>query len=363
MTGMACSLLRGGSSKGVFFDARELPRDVLERDRLLVSLMGGADPRQVDGLGGGDPLTSKVALVSPATVPGADLDYESLEVGLGTGVVNRGIMCGNLASAVPLFAYAVGILNGPSPERALRIHCRSNGKFIVARRRDGRAWAANGAPGGTHAEVGLRFEAPAGAVTGRLLPLGEPMSLLDTAHGTVPVSVVDAGTLYTFVQAADLGCRGDEGPAALDQDQALRLRVESLRRASMERVNRQLGTDHAALRMKVAMVCPAQAGDTAGDLMVRILNPARTHKACAVSGAICLGAASSVPGSVVARCTTSANLQGALRIRHPAGVLEVTLHHEGGRLVACEVGRSARLLMHGVAWPAEDLTIPMGLAA
>lgn len=356
MTGIACSLLRGGSSKGVFFDARELPEDHQERERLLVSVMGGADPRQVDGLGGGDPLTSKVAVVSPSSTPGVDLAYESLEVGLGTGGVNRGIMCGNLASAVPLFALASGMLRGVRAKRELRIHCLSNGKFIVARRRDGRDWRGDGGQATEVAEVSLRFESPAGAVTGRLLPLGEPISQLDSPRGMVPVSVVDAGTLYAFVSATDLGCRGDESPAVLDQDSSLRAQVEALRHAAIERVNRRWGTDHATLRMKVAMVSPPLPQDAAGDLQVRILNPARVHKACAVSGAICLGAAVSVEDSVVSRCRGAFAARDTLRIRHPGGVLEVTLHHEGGDLAACEVSRSARLLMQGTAWQGEAST-------
>jgi len=356
MRAIACSLLRGGTSKGVFFDARELPEDPAHRDRILLSVMGGSDPRQVDGLGGGDPLTSKVALVAPSLTPGADLDYESVEVGLGTAALNRGIMCGNLASAVPLFALASGMLRVAGPVGRLRIHCRSNGKFIVAQRRDGQPWSAVPDGDGTPAEVGLRFEDPAGAVTGQLLPLGEPLTRLATAHGEVPVSVVDAGTLYAFVRASDLGCAGDEAPAALDHDVALRARVEALRRAAMDRVNRHFGTDHRALRMKVAMVCALPSGDATADVEVRILNPARVHKACAVSGAICLGAAASVPGTVVSGSSGGAASRGALRIRHPGGVLSVDMHREGDRLAACEVSRTARVLMRGTAllsdgWP------------
>lgn len=349
MNTIPCSIIRGGSSKGVFFDERDLPVDPQERDRLLLSVMDSADARQIDGLGGGDPLTSKVAIIAPGRAGGADLEYESVEVGLGSGLVNRGIMCGNLASGVALFASGAGLLPDHAARAAIRIHCRSNDKFIVARRLDGQPWSAlSVAPGGA-AEIGLRFEDPGGAVTGRMLPLGEAVSRVMVDGIGVPTSVVDAGTLYAFVHANEFGCRGDEAPAALDQDAALRQRVESLRREVMSQINRTLGTGFAARRLKVAMVAAALPDDAEGELAVRILNPAKVHKACAVSGGICMAAAASVPGSVVHALVRAEGSPWVLRIRHPTGILHVALHREGGRLTACEVHRSARVLMQGTA--------------
>ena len=285
MNTIACSIIRGGSSKGVFFDERDLPADTRERDRLLLSVMGSPDPRQVDGLGGGDPLTSKVAIIAPGQVAGADLEYESIEVGVGSEVVNRGIMCGNLASGVSLFAAGAGMLPARAHRADVRIHCRSNGKFIVARRLDGQVWTDLAQPAGSAAEIGLRFEDPAGAVTGRLLPLGQALSRFTVDGAVMTASVADAGTLYAFVPAKDLDCRGDEAPAALDADNRLRERVESLRVAVMSRINATLGTQWAPRRLKVAMVSVAErpgdghAAEGEGMLSVRILNPARVHKA------------------------------------------------------------------------------------
>lgn len=355
MNTIACSIIRGGSSKGVFFDERDLPADTRERDRLLLSVMGSPDPRQVDGLGGGDPLTSKVAIIAPGQVAGADLEYESIEVGVGSELVNRGIMCGNLASGVSLFAAGAGMLPARAQRADVRIHCRSNGKFIVARRLDGQVWTDLAQPAGSAAEIGLRFEDPAGAVTGRLLPLGQALSRFTVDGAVMTASVADAGTLYAFVPAKDLDCRGDEAPAALDADHRLRERVESLRVAVMSRINATLGTQWAPRRLKVAMVSVAEqsgdghAAEGEGMLSVRILNPARVHKACAVSGGICLAAAASVPGSVVHALTRATGPSWVLRIRHPTGVLPVTLHREGERLTACEVRRTARVLMRGSA--------------
>jgi 2-methylaconitate cis-trans-isomerase PrpF len=355
MNTIACSIIRGGSSKGVFFDERHLPADVGERDRLLLSVMGSPDPRQVDGLGGGDPLTSKVAIIAPGQVGGADLEYESVEIGLGSDVVNRGIMCGNLASGVALFASGAGMLPARALQGDIRIHCRSNGKFIVARRLDGRPWTDGTQTAGGATDIALRFEDPAGSVTGQLLPLGQPLSQFAVDGAVMTASVTDAGTLYAFIHAQDLGCRGDEAPVALDANNPLRERVESLRREVMSQVNATLGTAFAPRRLKVAMVSAAcrdeQDGGAEGEgtLTVRILNPARVHKACAVSGGICLAAAAAVQGSVIHTLARAAGPSWVLRIRHPTGVLPVTLHREGERLIACEVRRSARVLMQGTA--------------
>lgn len=353
MNTLPCSIIRGGSSKGVFFEERHLPADIGERDRLLVSIMGSPDPRQVDGLGGGDPLTSKVAIVAAGQVDGADLEYESVEVGVGSQGVHRGIMCGNLASGVALFASAAGLLPHHAQRSDVRIHCRSNGKFIVARRIDGRPWPAGAKEPSGATDVALRFEDPAGAVTGQLLPLGRALSSFVVGGSAIAASVVDAGTLYAFVHARDLGCHGDETPMALDADTALRDRIESLRAEVISRVNDQLGTGFAARRLKIAMVSPGQPVNgehpDQGAIAVRILNPVKVHKACAVSGGICLGAAAAVPGSVVQSLVQAEGGRWVLNIQHPTGVLPVTLHQNGGRLAACEVLRSARVLMQGLA--------------
>lgn len=366
MSTIACSIIRGGSSKGVFLQERDLPPDWRDRNRLLLALMGSADARQIDGLGGGDPLTSKVAIIARGEASNADLEYESVEVGLGSDLVNRGIMCGNLAAGIGLFALETGLLERHAERTEIRIHCRSNDKIIVARRLDADSWSDRSQGDGA-AEVGLCFEDPAGAVTGRLLPLGQAVTLvsLDGA-AAIPVSVVDAGTLYAFVPAEHLGCRGGEAPAALDVDGAFRQRVECLRSEVMHRINQALGTDFPSRRLKVAMVAAPSAEDGEGHLVVRIVNPARVHKACAVSGGICLAAAAAVDGSVVHGIVRAEGSPWVLRIRHPSGVLAVTLHRRGDLLTACEVRRSARVLMRGSAdftpAPWMDRT-PSGVAA
>ena len=365
MSSIDCSIIRGGSSKGVFLLERDLPAQRDDRDRLLLALMGSADARQIDGLGGGDPLTSKVAIIAPGRTADADLEYESIEVGLGSNRVNRGIMCGNLAAGVGLFALEAGLLARDTGRGAIRIHCRSNGKMIVARPMGAQTWGELPAGGGA-AEVGLRFEDPAGAVTGRLLPLGEIVTQMPAAEAAaLAVSVVDAGTLYAFVNAEHLGCHGAEAPAVLDLDNSLRLRVEALRGEVTRRINQRLGMQLHPHRLKMAMVGGRSADGGEVDLVVRILNPVKVHKACAVSAGICLATAAALRGSVVNGLVQAEGSPWTLRIGHPTGVLAVTLHRRGDAVAACEVQRSARVLMRGAAqWVMPpDAAASLGAAA
>lgn len=360
MTGIPCAIVRGGTSKGVFLREEYLPADPGERDRLLLALMGSPDPRQIDGLGGADPLTSKVAIVSRSTREGIDLEYESLEVGIAEAQVNHGLMCGNLLAGVGYFAIAEGLVAAQPPEATIRIFCRSNHKVIVARIPLAVAAGSSGPP-----MVSLCFERPGGAITGHLLPAGEAVSLLEFAPGQrVAVSIVDAGTLYAFVRASALGLNGDESAAALDADAALRASIEVLREQAAACINCRHASCLAAIPsrlVKVAIVGPAPPGRHDVDLVARIINRARVHKAYAVSGGICLAAAASVPGSLVNALLAPRTTPFTLRIGHPSGVLALTTHWSGGRegvlIEAAEIEREARILLRGNAY------LPPGMAA
>ena len=348
MSAVACAIIRGGTSKGIFVLERSLPVDPSERDRWLLALMGSSDARQIDGLGGGDPLTSKVAIVSPGRAEGVDLEYESVEVGIGSDFVNHGVMCGNLAAGVGLFALQEGLLPRDVPRRALGIHCRNNGKRIEARLADGAPWAsADVHPGAV--TIRLSFVDPVGAVTGRLLPLDEPVSSLRVDGATLEFSAVDSGTLYAFVRAGDLGLAGDEAPAELDANQDFRRLMERVREEVMGRINAHLGTQHPPKRLKLAVVAAPRAASPDAAIVARIINPARVHKAYAVSGGICLASAATVPGSLVHEIVAAGSSPWTVGITHPSGSLAVTLRRSADRITACEVDRTARLIMQGLA--------------
>lgn len=359
MNGVPCAIIRGGTSKGVFLLEEHLPADPGERDRLLLALMGSPDPRQIDGLGGADPLTSKVAIVAPSSRPGIDLEYESLEIGIAEAQVNHGLMCGNLIAGVGAFAIAEGLVAAQSPVTTIRIFCRSNHKAITAR------LPAVAEPGGAEPPVSLCFENPGGAITGQLLPAGEAVSLLEVAPGQqIAASIVDAGTLYAFVRASALGLNGDECAAALDADTTLRATVEMLREQAAARINRRHASRLAAILprlVKVAIVGPAPPGRHDVDIVARIINRARVHKAYAVSGGICLAAAATVRGSLVHALFAPHGTPFSLRIGHPSGVLALRTHWSDGRqgeqIESAEIERSARILLRGAAYP------PLGLGA
>lgn len=361
MDAIRCSIIRGGTSKGVFLLEQDLPPAGPERDRLLLALMGSPDPRQIDGLGGADPLTSKVVVVAPSSRPGVDVEYESIEVGVGESVVNHGIMCGNLLAGTGYFALNTGLLAPQHPICTARIWCRSNQKLIIAR------WPAQteAASGryGTAARlppVTLSFEQPDGAVTGALLPTGKSRAVLQTPGGErLEFSVVDAGTLYAFMRAGDYGLSGNENPAALDADGTFRARIEAARVAITAYINdcrppRPLPNPR---RLKLALVAAPTPGVDA-DILAKVINPTRVHKAYAVSGAICLAAAAVIPGTLVHEIVHPAASPCTVRIQHPGGILRLSARYaSSGDTVdfqSAEIERSSRVLLQGTAFPGAD---------
>ncbi len=366
MSTVPCSIIRGGTSKGVFVLEEHLPTDPEQRDQLLLRLMGSPDPRQVDGLGGADPLTSKVVIVSPSQREGIDVEYESVEVGVAEAKVNHGIMCGNLIAGVGYFAMAEGLIQPRSPSTMVRIHCRSNQKTVMARV-PWRAAAALGAPGGVvmqggSAQVDLFFREPGGTLTGRLLPTGEPINRLTHGERLVDVSIVDAGTLYAFLRADDFGFSGQEDAAYLDGQTRFRSAVENLRQQVADRINQHsfFGAAVMAPRLvKMAIIAPPGVANSDVDVLARVINRARVHKAYAVSGAICMGAAAAIPGTLVHRIVGKQMSPYVLRIGHPSGSLAVGTYwsagEEGVSIQAAEIQRTARILMRGQAYlPGEE---------
>lgn len=354
MTNIPCAIVRGGTSKGVFLLEEHLPQDPEQRAGLLLRLMGSPDPRQIDGLGGADPLTSKVAIISRSSREGIDVEYESVEVGIAEPFVNLGIMCGNLLAGVGPFAIAEGLVVPRLPATTVRIYCRSNQKTVVARvpyEHD-----VHGA-GAWPALVDLVFENPAGAVTGKLLPAGKPMTRLSLDHGRrLDVSIVDAGTLYAFARADAFGLSGMEDAAVLDGNAGFRATIEEARKEIARRINRQRFRSIPLISprlVKIAIVTPpgGHRGDV--DIVARVINRAKVHKAYAVSGAICLAAAAAIPGTVVNGIVKAAASPLRLRIGHPSGILSLLLHWPVGAaeptISAAEIRRSARIVMRGNA--------------
>jgi len=379
-----CAIMRGGTSKAIVFAAADLPGDPRARDQLILAAFGSPDPRQIDGLGGADPLTSKVAIVGRSTRSDIDVDYCFGQVGIASATVNYAVSCGNTAAAVALYAIherLVRIAEGPA---RVRIHCVNNGKQIVATvSTTPGLLSANGdvrqpVVPSPDAQVNLEFIDPAGGDTGHLLPSGTPQNEMQTTRGTrVRFSLVDCGNLYAIIPAHTWALSGSEGSCELELVPGLRREIEEIRESIAETYLQSEGHASAntqrAARLKIAIVGSPQQDlsltDATGkhraiDLVARIINPERVHKAFAVTGAMCLTAAASIPGSVVADLVSRPLTGGrsVFRIGHPSGVIASEIVHgfDSGRptIHSIRLDRTARRIMDGNVFVSAGVLAP-----
>lgn len=350
-----CAIMRGGTSKAVVFSERDLPADPDLRERLILAAFGSPDPRQIDGLGGADPLTSKVAIVANSSRPDTDVDYTFGQVGIGSPVVNYAFGCGNTAAAVALYAVEERLVSPANGTTVVRIHCTNNGTRISAQ-------VAAGASG---TSVRLEFHDPAGGGTGQLLPSGQAINEIRTASGThVRFSLVDCGNVYAIIPAGTWSLTGSEDPAELDHARRLRQEIEELREAITDRYlsgdERRSSAGRPATRLKVAIVGRPAASAHEADLVARIINPECVHKTFAVTGTMNLAAAAGIPGSVVTELLDRPHTSGreVFRIGHPKGVIaaEVVLDTAAGRpdIRSILIDRTARRIMDGFVYVPDD---------
>lgn len=361
--------IRGGSSKGVFFHARDLPADQAQRDAVFLDVLGSPDPyqRQLNGMGGGISSLSKAVIVAPSQRDDADVDFTFAQVCVDRPEVDYSATCGNLSSAVGPFAVDEGLVDARDGEAIVRVYNTNTEKtyhahFQVADRItvEGGDLAIPGVSG-TGAPVRLDFLDPGGAATGKLLPTGNVRDLLQVeGHGEFEVSTVDATSGVIFIHASDVGCDGTESPDALDANTELKAKLEAIRRAGavlMGMAEKPEDAAHAAPR--IAMVS-APAAFTAidgtryeassHDLAVRIVSMGLAHKAVTLTGAMCTGVAAAIEGTIPN--TLSKRVKGPLRIGNPSGVLPVEGDVEKGddgqwRAEKASVYRTQRRLMEG----------------
>lgn len=356
--------MRGGTSRGAFLRADDLPPDPAMRDRAILALYGSPDARQIDGIGGADPLTSKVAIVGPPTLPGADVDYLFGQVRITEPVVDYRGNCGNMLAGIGPFAVDEGLVPATEPITRVRIYQVNTRTLVVAEvpTRGGRALVAGGAaiPGvpGTGAAIKLDFSATAGTLGRGLLPTGSAREELDG----LPASIVDAGNPTVFVRASDLGVAVDALVGAA-YPAALMERLESIRGAGAERLglvaDRRRSAAESPTVPKIYLVHPpADYATLSGrrvradevDLVARGLSMGRLHAAYAATVAIATAAAACIEGTLVAEALR-APVTRAVRIGHPAGVLRLEVATEVAdgrpRLTRAVVERTARRLIAG----------------
>ncbi|WP_233617711.1 4-oxalomesaconate tautomerase [Actinomadura sp. WAC 06369] len=357
--GVRCMLMRGGTSKGAYFRADDLPSDPAERDGLLLRLMGAPDPRQIDGIGGAHPLTSKVAVVSPSADPAADVDYLFLQIGVDEATVSDRQNCGNLLAGVGPFAVERGLAAARGAETAVRIRMLNSGSVATAtfptpggRPAYAGGTAISGVPG-TAAPILLDFEGTAGSATGgALLPTGRVRDVVDG----VEVTLIDNGMPVVVAAAADFGVTGDEPPAELED--RLRDRIQSLRLRAGELMG--LGDVAGASVPKTTLVAPPRAG---GTIATRTFIPLRAHTSIGVLGAVTVATAVLIDGAVGHDLARPPAPGAPLGIEHPTGRLDVDVRlgappdgpdGPGGGVPAVRraaIVRTARKLFDGTVFP------------
>jgi len=319
-------MMRGGTSRGPFFLASDLPGDPQLRDEVLLAVMGSPHDYQVDGIGGANPLTSKVAIISKSRHAGVDVDYLFAQVLINEKLVDTKPNCGNMLVAVGPFAIESGLVPAGHPETTVRIFNVNtqarvdsivqtpNGKVTYA----GDA-AIDGVPG-TAAPIKLNFKSAVGAVTGKLLPTGRPLDVIDG----VDVSCVDMAMPMVLIPAEQLGKTGHESADELDADKTLFTRMEAIRRKAGEMMG--MGDVSRMVVPKVGLLAAPRQG---GTITSRYFVPYSCHRAHAVTGTVCVASACAIPGTVAARLTALPPApQGVIRIEHPSGMIAIDLDVE-----------------------------------
>lgn len=373
--------MRGGSSKGVFFHAADLPADRAVLDPILLAVLGSPDPygRQINGMGGGISSLSKAVLIGPPTHPEADVDYTFAQVAVDRPEVDWSANCGNLSSAVGPFAVDEGLVRvEDGPEALVRIHQVNTRRIIHARFpvQGGRAvtqgdYAIAGVSG-TGARVRLDFLNPGGTRGRGLLPSGAALDIIEV-EGAPPVraSLVDAASPAMFVPAEDLGLTGAETPDEIEARPGLMALLDRLRRAGGVRMGLAAVPDAVPLAApRIALLAPPVAaraldGNTiaaeAQDIAVRMLSMERVHRAVPMTGGLALGIACHVPGTVAALLARPGTLQAEeVRVAHPSGLVsvgaELRADADGApHAESAVVFRTARRLMQG------EVAVPRGL--
>jgi 4-oxalomesaconate tautomerase len=338
--------MRGGTSKGGFFLAEDLPDDEAARDAFLLRVMGSPDVRQIDGMGGTDPLTSKVAVVRKSEREGVDVDYLFLQVFVDQPIVTDKQNCGNMLAGVGPFAIERGLIPATGDETKVSIYMENTGQVAVADVKTpggvvsyaGGA-AIDGVPG-TAAPIPLEFKDTAGSSCGALLPTG---NVVDTVEG-VEVTMIDNGMPVVVMRGKDLGITGDETPEALEADEALRAKLEAIRLACGPMMN--LGDVTEKSVPKMTMVTAPKAG---GAVNTRTFIPHRCHKTIGVLGAVSVATACLLEGSPAnALAETGEGAERSLSIEHPTGEMTVIAKlDEAGTPVSAAILRTARKLMDG----------------
>ncbi len=375
-----CFIMRGGTSKGIFIMANELPQDPENRDRVIRAVFGSPDVRQIDGLGGADILTSKLAIIAPPSRDDADIDYTFAQVSFDTDIIDYNSNCGNISAAVGPFAIDRGLVKAVEPLSIVRIHQTNTEKILIAEVpvRNGKAVVEgdlhiDGVPG-TGAKITLDFSDTIGSITGKLLPTGNVVDVIEINNGrTFSVSVVDAAIPVVFMRAEKLGLQGTETPEQIEQNRELMDTIEQIRGRVAERIGLVDNWEQAAVKSPYtpffAMVSPAQDYRTFDgtevssgeiDLVSRLVFMLRMHKAYPGTGTVCTGVTAKIPGSVVWDVLQEkARRKTLIHIGHPSGIIPVesVTEYKNDKIILQRAAfyRTARMIMEGYVYVRKNI--------
>ncbi len=352
-----CMLMRGGTSKGPFFDLRDLPADSRLRDKILLRVMGSPDPRQIDGLGGAETVTSKVVMVEPSKRPGIDVDYLFAQVDIEGPIVDTSPPCGNMMAGVGPFALERGMVAVSGEETRVMIY-NVNTKTVIetiVQTPNGTVeyegpTAISGVPGKAAPLLMNLFDQDGGK-TGKLFPTGKRREKISS----IEVSLLDAGTVLMLVKASELGMNGYEDRTFFEENPTLVARIEALRREAGKRIGFGDVTDSVLPR--IGILSPACAN---GAIKSQYLTPHTLHASHAVSGAICISTAAKIPGTVASDIAkVSDALSETVVIEHPSGIIDVKLelakNGDDWTIVKAGTLRTVRKLMDGAVFVPESL--------
>ena len=375
---LRCSIVRGGTSKGIFIMENELPADPDKRNATIRAIFGSPDIRQIDGLGGADVLTSKLAIIAPSSRTDADVDYTFGQVSFESDIIDYKGNCGNIASAVGPFAIDEGLVTPVEPVTTVRIHQTNTNTIITAEVlvKGGKArvsgdFVIDGVPG-SGAKITMDWARTVGGFSGKLLPTGNVQDLIAIDGKEYPVSIVDVGNPVVFIKASSLGMKGTETPQQIETDKKLMGKIEKIRSVAAVSLGLVEKPEEAAAKSPYnpffAIVSKPDDYQALNglkidseqvDLVSRLLFMLRMHKAYPITGTVCTGAAARIPGNIVWELMSEkAKSRDRINIGHPGGIVQVDAKVEQKdeqiNISRLNVYRTARRIMVGSVYVEKD---------
>jgi 2-methylaconitate cis-trans-isomerase PrpF len=362
--------MRCGTSRGIYLNENDLPQDPVLRDKVILSIFGSPDPRQIDGLGGAEMLTSKLALIAAPSVPDADVDFSFGQVGIESPDIHYDGICGNIASGVGTYAIEEGLVRAVEPVTRVRVFSRNTNQIYVTEVpvKDGRPLVGGdyeiaGVPG-TGARIQVDMAGTVGSRTGRLLPTGNPIDRLEIKDfGPLDVSLLDVVNPCIFVRASDIGMRGDEKPSDVNGNEKFMDLIDNIRIASCEKMKL---TDWEVKNPTPFVVFVAPPKDYTDhltgkqinadevDFLARMIILRKMHQTYAGSVSCVTGMAGVVPGTVVYEMEAPVDERKIVRLGHPAGIIDVEAEcdvtPDGVTARRVTYSRTARRIMEGYVY-------------